>query len=172
MITTTVFENFRTYNICPKNACKNFKEIKSKTSARFESATYIMLQSTLQPTELCGTLSKREQIKSINKSNFHCLFLKEVRHMMGVSNLHLMYLHDFAYLLINFYHLNMFISFKKLDQKAFDDFSDIYPQLQRPNHIRCWNIRTTFSMATQQCNNSSLILLVVPDLSEQVVQSN
>ena len=36
-----------------------------------------------------------------------------------------------------------------LDQKALEDFNNIYLELKRPNHQRCRNIRTTFSMATQ-----------------------
>ena len=44
---------------------------------------------------------------------------------------------------------NIYISFEMLDQKALEDFNDIYLELKRPNHQRCRNIRTTFSMATQ-----------------------
>ena len=39
----------------------------------------------------------------------------------------------------------IYISFERQDQKALEVFRDI---TARPNHFRCKNIRTTFSMAT------------------------
>ena len=36
-----------------------------------------------------------------------------------------------------------------LEQKALEDFNHMHPLLNSPNHQRCRNIRTSFSMATQ-----------------------
>ena len=44
-----------------------------------------------------------------------------------------------------------------LDQKALEDISVMYKYLNRPNHLRCGNRLTTFTMATWHCYTNSLI---------------
>ena len=65
-----------------------------------------------------------------------------------------------------------------VDQKALEDFN-IYPLLKRPNHQRCRNIRTTFTMATQFTHLYSWLYLSVENRialkryeisTEQIVQ--
>ena len=73
---------------------------------------------------------------------------------------------------------NIYISFKMLDQKALEEFNDIYLYLKRHNHQRCRNIRTTFSMASQFTHLFWLYLSVENRIalkrneisSEQIVQ--
>ena len=83
---TISFENFKIYNTCSENAFKSIKEIKVKIDARFETNNQQIAWLPLNRLNCMENKYSTNKTLILMKSNFHCLYRKEVDQTMEVSH--------------------------------------------------------------------------------------